>query len=135
MSNVFVVDANKQPLSPVHPGRARLLLTTGKAAVYRRYPFTIMLKRAIEQPAPAPLRLKIDPGATTTGFALVDDALGEVVWAAELFHRGARIKHALDTRRAVRRNRRSRKTRYRAPRFRNRGRKAGWLPPSLQSRV
>ena len=135
MSNVFVIDANNQPLAPVHPGRARLLLTTGKAAVYRRYPFTIMLKRAIEQPAPAPLRLKIDPGATTTGFALVDDACGEVVWAAELSHRGAEIRHALDTRRAVRRGRRSHKTRYRTSRYRNRGREAGWLPPSLRSRV
>lgn len=94
-----------------------------------------MLKRAIEQPAPAPLRLKIDPGASTTGLTLVDDARGEVVWAAELSHRGAEVKHALDTRRAVRRGRRSRKTRYRAPRFRNRRRKAGWLPPSLRSRV
>ena len=33
MSNVFVIDANKRPQDPVHPGRARLLLTAGKAAV------------------------------------------------------------------------------------------------------
>ena len=45
MSHVFVLDALPQPLTPVHPGRARLLLTAGKAAVYRTYPFTIMLKR------------------------------------------------------------------------------------------
>jgi hypothetical protein len=38
MSCVFVVDTNKQPLNPVHPGRARVLLTSGKAAVLRRYP-------------------------------------------------------------------------------------------------
>jgi hypothetical protein len=135
MSKVFVLDALKQPLTPVHPGRARLLLTVGKAAVYRRYPFTIILKREVEHPAPAPLRLKIDPGAKTTGLALVDDVSGEVVWAAELTHRGAAIKKALDTRRNVRRGRRSRKTRYRAPRFANRKRKKGWLPPSLISRV
>ncbi|GHO64870.1 hypothetical protein KSC_037620 [Ktedonobacter sp. SOSP1-52] len=92
MSNVFVVDPLKQPLTPVHPGRARRLLTTGKAAVYRTAPFTIILKREVEHPAPAPLRLKIDPGARTTGLALVDDAGGEVVWAAELTHRGAAIK-------------------------------------------
>ena len=41
MSKVFVLGTNKQPLGPVHPGRARLLLTQGKAAVLRRYPFTI----------------------------------------------------------------------------------------------
>ena len=135
MSQVFVLDALKQPLTPVHPGRARLLLTTGKAAVYRTYPFTIMLKRQVEQPAPAPLRLKIDPGATTTGLALVDDARGAVVWAAEVTHRGAEIKQALDTRRGVRHGRRSRRIRYRPARWANRRRKAGWLPPSLRLRV
>ncbi|GHO79942.1 hypothetical protein KSD_77130 [Ktedonobacter sp. SOSP1-85] len=135
MSNVFVLDTLKQALTPVHPGRARRLLATGKAAVYRTAPFTIILTREVEHPAPAPLRLKIDPGARTTGLALVDDAGEEVVWAAELTHRGAAIKKALDTRRAVRRGRRSRKTRYRAPRFANRRRRAGWLPPSLLSRV
>lgn len=44
LSNVFVLDAEKQPLDPVPPGRARILLTQGKAAVYRRYPFTLILK-------------------------------------------------------------------------------------------
>src|SRR5712691_9997003 len=135
MSNVFVVDTDKHPLTPVHPGRARLLLQAGKAAVYRKYPFTIILKRRVEEPAPASLRLKIDPGARTTGLALVDDARGEVIWAAELTHRGEAIKRALDKRRAIRRGRRSRMTRYRAPRFDNRRRRAGWLPPSLLSRV
>lgn len=135
MSKVFVLDALKQPLTPVHPGRARLLLTAGKASVYRKYPFTIILKRQVERPSPAPLRLKIDPGAKTTGLALVDDASGEVVWAAELTHRGTGIKKALDTRRRVRRSRRYRGTRYRPARWANRRRKAGWLPPSLLSRV
>ena len=41
MSKVFVLDSTKQSLNPVHPGRARLLLKHGKAAVYRRFPFTI----------------------------------------------------------------------------------------------
>src|SRR5262249_20780652 len=41
----------------------------------------------------------------------------------------------LDARRAIRRGRRNRKTRYREPRFDNRRRPEGWLPPSLESRV
>ena len=135
MSHVFVVDTEKQKLSPVHPGRARLLLKAGKAAVYRRDPFTLILQRRVEEPTPAPLRLKIDPGARTTGLALVDDVKGKVIWAAELTHRGAQIKKALDKRRAIRRGRRGRNTRYRAPRFDNRRRRSGWLPPSLLSRV
>ena len=57
MSKVFVLDTLKQPLTPVHPGRACLLLKAGKAAVYRRYPFTLILKRQTEQPVPALLQL------------------------------------------------------------------------------
>src|SRR5579859_1258796 len=135
MSYVFVLDTSQQPLSPVHPGRARLLLKEGKVAVYRSYPFTMILKKPVEAPTPAPLRLKIDPGARTTGLALVDDGNGEVVWAAELTHRGAEISKVLGKRRSIRRGRRSRETRYRAPRFSNRRRRVGWLPPSLLSRV
>ncbi len=135
MSHVFVIDTDKQPLAPVHPGRARLLLKAGKAAVYRRNPFILILKRPVEQPGPAPLRLKIDPGAKTTGLALVNDATGHILWAAELTHRGEQIKKALDKRRGVRRGRRSRQTRYRPARFANRRRARGWLPPSLLSRV
>jgi len=85
-----------------------------------------------------PLILKIDPGAETTGIVLLMKRRGqlEVVWAANLKHRGTFIKKRLDKRRGVRRSRRSRKTRYRQPRFKNRkGRPCGWLPPSLQSRV
>ena len=60
MSNVFVLDSKKRPLEPIHPGRARRLLKEEKAAVYRRYPFTLILKRQVEAPAPAPLRLKAE---------------------------------------------------------------------------
>jgi 5-methylcytosine-specific restriction endonuclease McrA len=135
LSKVFVIDSYYQPLNPVHPGRARLLLKQGKASVYRRFPFTIILKAIIEQPMVAPLRLKIDPGSKTTGIAVVNEKSGEVVFAANLEHRGEEIKKRLDDRRAIRRSRRHRKTRYRAPRFNNRKRKKGWLPPSLESRV
>jgi 5-methylcytosine-specific restriction endonuclease McrA len=135
LSKVFVIDSYYQPLNPVHPGRARLLLNQGKAAVYRRFPFTIILKQAVERPQVEPLRLKIDPGSHTTGLALINDASGEVIFAANLSHRGEAIKKRLDARRAVRRNRRNRKTRYRKPRWRNRRRPEGWLPPSLESRV
>jgi len=135
LSHVFVLDAEKQPLDPVHPGRARMLLTQGKAAVYRRYPFTLILKETVSSPQVQELRVKIDPGSKKTGLAIVNDVSGKVVWAAEITHRGDAIKQALDQRRAVRRNRRQRKTRYRKPRFANRRRRNGGLPPSLESRV
>jgi len=135
LSNVFVLDTNHQALNPVHPARARLLLSWGQAAVFRRYPFTIILKGALDHPVLAPLRLKLDPGSKTTGIAIVNDATGEVVFAAELTHRGQAIKERLDTRRAVRRSRRARKTRYRKPRFDNRRRASEWVPPSRESRL
>jgi len=145
MSKVFVLDTKKRPLAPTHPARARQLLNKGKASVYCRYPFTIILKREVAKVNPQPFRLKIDPGSKTTGLAILNDRTGEVVWAAELQHRGWQIKAALDSRRAVRRSRRNRKTRYRKARFNNRTRPKGssiplhrpqgWLPPSLISRV
>ena len=135
MSKVFVLDTQTRPLNPVHPGRARLLLTQGRAAVFRYYPFTIIMREEVHDAPSEPLRLKIDPGSQTTGLAVVNDATGEVVWAAELTHRGTTIKARLAQRRALRRSRRHRKTRHRAPRFLNHRRAAGWLPPSLESRV
>jgi 5-methylcytosine-specific restriction endonuclease McrA len=136
MQRVLVLDINKQPLMPCHPARARQLLREGKAVVYRRAPFTIILRERAGGET-QPVELKLDPGSKTTGIAMV--VTGQrgrrVVWAAELHHRGERIRKALADRRAVRRSRRQRKTRYRKPRFLNRTRKAGWLPPSLESRV
>lgn len=135
MSNVFVVDTNKQPLDPVHPARARKLLSRGKAAVLKRYPFTIILKRALDDPVVAELRVKIDPGSKTTGLALVNDLSGEIIFAAELSHRGQAIKESLDDRRGVRRGRRHRHTRYRKPRWQSQRRRVGWLSPSIMSRI
>ena len=135
MSKVFVLDTNKQPLNPIHPGRARMLLSQGKAAVFRQDPFTLILKQEVSNPKVEPLRVKIDPGAKVTGLALVNDNTGVVVWAGELQHRGLQIRDALTSRRQLRRSRRNRKTRYRKPRFLNRTRCQKWLPPSLMSRV
>lgn len=136
MSKVFVLDTNKQQLNSVNPGRARTLLDSGKAAIFKRAPFTIILKAAIDAPSVADLRIKIDPGSKTTGIAIVNDQSGEVVFAAELTHRGQQIKSSLDDRRGVRRGRRNRHTRYRNARWSNRRNKEkGWLPPSLQSRI
>jgi len=167
MCKVFVLDTDKKPLDPIHQAKARQLLRNKKAAVFRRFPFTLIVKEAKPDAPVSPLRLKIDPGAKTTGFALVkdstkrqgagggkrgettpdsspllpapcslaSDSTGEVVFAAELKHRGFAIRDALTSRREVRRSRRNRKTRYRAPRFLNKTRPQGWLAPSLHSRV
>ena len=134
MSNyVFVLDTNKQPLLPCTPGMARSLLKAGKAAVFRQYPFTIILKKVIQANQIKPCQLKLDPGSVTTGIAILQD--NKLIWAAELTHRGQQIKDDLESRRSLRRSRRGRKTRYRKPRFLNRTREKGWLAPSLEHRV
>ncbi len=137
MNRVFVFDANKTPLMPCSPARAGRLLKAKRAAVYRMQPFTIILKYRVE-PHPQPVEFKVDPGSKTTGLALVGilPTQGRVVlWAANLAHRGQTIRERLSSRRVLRRGRRYRKIRYRTPRFLNRTRPAGWLAPSLRSRV
>ena len=136
MQRVLVVGANREPLMPCHPARARMLLRQGRAAVLRRCPFTIVLKERSTGECQH-IELKVGPGSKESGIALVAAfTKGKaVVWGMALEHRGQRIKACLDSRRALRRTRRNRKTRYRAPRFNNRTRPKGWLPPSLMSRV
>jgi hypothetical protein len=136
MQRVFVLSSNKKPLMPCHPARARKLLSSGRAAVYRRYPFTIILKDRKDGNTQA-VELKYDPGSKTTGIALVAKFKRKLqsIWAAHLNHRGDAIRLALEKRRAIRRSRRNRKTRYRPARYDNRRKPEGWLPPSLRSRV
>ena len=133
MSNyVLVLDTNKKPLTPCKPSMARSLLKADKAAVYRLYPFTIILPKKVRD-TPTSCQLKIDPGSQTTGLALLLNDL--VIWAGELTHRGQQIKDTLLRRCQLRRGRRNRKTRYRQARFLNRKHPDGWLAPSLEHRV
>jgi 5-methylcytosine-specific restriction endonuclease McrA len=129
---VFILDTHKKPLMMATPRRARELLNKGKAAVFRRYPFTLILKQAVEA-LKSSLELRIDPGSKVTGLALVTPSC-EVIWGMELEHRGSQISQALTKRAGFRRSRRNRNTRYRKKRF-NRHKLSGWLAPSLMHRV
>ena len=129
---VFVLDTRKIPLTPCLPSVASRLLDTGKAAVFRMFPFTIILKKEVDA-TPEPVELKIDPGSKTTGLAILLGA--KVIFAAELTHRGQAISASLKSRAALRGGRRARHTRYRRPRLLKRTRPKGWLAPSLQHRV
>lgn len=139
-NRVFVVGKHHEPLMPCHPARARALLKAGRAVIHRRFPLVIRLKDRATGAA-QPVLIKLDPGARTTGVALVraeqsNTQAQHVLFAADLEHRGTQIRDALTQRSAFRRSRRNRKTRYRAPRFLNRGGdKRGWLPPSLRHRL
>jgi 5-methylcytosine-specific restriction endonuclease McrA len=148
--SVFVLDKGKRPLMPCSEKRARKLLESGRARVHRLFPFAIrLIDRTIEESDLQPLRLSIDPGSKVTGLALcrmeeaIDASTGEISepvmhisFLMELVHRGQQIKKDLHSRAALRRGRRSRNLRYRAPRFLNRKNKGeGWIAPSLMHRV
>ena len=148
--SVFVLDQCKRPLMPCSQKRARKLLEAGRARVHRMFPFAIrLIDRQIATSDLQPKRLSLDPGSKTTGLALcrveqvVDAATGEIAapvmhisFLMDLVHRGQAIKDALHSRSAMRRTRRSRNLRFRAPRFLNRGGdRKGWIAPSLMHRV
>lgn len=83
-------------------------------------------------------RIKIDPGSKHTGIAVVCNETGDVMLYMQIEHRGEQVKKNLDARKGARRNRRSRETRYRRPKFRpgreqETARPDGWLPPSVKS--
>ena len=131
---VFVLDKSKKPLDTIADAEARILLKNKLAVVHKVYPFTIRLKDNSCGSKDRAYTVKIDPGSKHTGIAIVDDN-NQVVMLAEIEHRGHIIKINLDKRRAVRRSRRQRNTRYRPARFLNRTRPDGWLAPSVKSRA
>ena len=127
---VFVLNKHGKPLMPCTPGKARRLLKQGKAKVVCMTPFTIQLlygSSGYKQDVTA----GIDAGYKTVGYSAVT-AKRELI-AGELELRDD-IKRLLEKRREYRRARRSRKW-YRKPRFDNRKRKDGWLPPSLEHKL
>ena len=144
---VITLDKHKKPLGVCSERRARILLTKKRACIYRYYPFTIIVKDADinKMESRDEYRIKIDPGAKYTGIAVVRIKDNVVVFYQQIEHRGEMVKSNLDTRRMTRRNRRSRETRYRKPKWGNNQkakdskasydspRPAGWLPPSVKS--
>ena len=131
---VFVLDRSKKPLDMITNAEARILLRKKLAVIHKIYPFTIRLRDNSCVSNDKTYIVKLDPGSRTTGVAIVDDK-DAVVMLAEIEHRGNVVKRNMDSRRAVRRHRRNRKTRYREARFLNRTRPQGWLAPSVKSRA
>ena len=116
---------------PTTPRRARRWLTAKCARVVRLEPFTIRLRFATQEHV-QPAQAGVDTGSKVVGIAATTN--GEVVFQAEVHLRND-ITQKMTQRRHYRRNRRGRKTRYRQPRYANRRRPTGWLPPSLRSKA
>ena len=132
-----VFSSDGQPLMPTHPARARKLMQKGRAVPHHvKGLFGIrLLDRTRAQSSVQDVAINIDPGAQTTGIAVVaDDAVSSrtVLAALEIKHRAFIVQATLARRRAYRRTRRGR-LRFRPKRFNNRRRKPGTLPPSVDS--
>jgi len=128
---LFVKNKKNQPLMPCKSQKARLLIRADKAKIINYKPFTIQLLIATGETV-QPISLGIDTGAKYIGFAVTS---GTKVFGKGTIELRDDVSKLLTTRRAYRRSRRNRKTRYRQPKFLNRNKSAGWLPPSVQSRV
>lgn len=129
---VFLLNADESFLTMIHPAKARRLQRQGKAAVFRFYPYVLILRNQIENPVLPNYILKIDPGSQWTGFAI--QCGDSILFRMELKHRGNLIKSDLQKRANFRRERRFRSLRYRKKRF-NRAKNDGWLAPSLRHRL
>lgn len=131
---VYVLDIDGQPLMPTaRHGKVRRLLNSHLAKVVKRCPFTIQLLYQSTKET-QPVSLGVDAGSKHIG--LVATTEKKVVYQEELAPRNDVVK-LLSARRALRRSRRNRKTRYRKSRFNNRvhSKHKGWLAPSVEVKI
>ena len=141
-AKVFVVDKKERPLMPCSPRIARLLLRSERARIFKHaYTgfFAIKLNYVPKKHYLQKNVIGIDTGSKKIGVAILrkdknDDKVTRVVTRLyEVTMRGDEITKNLDQRRMYRRNRRSRKTRYRKPRWMNRRNsiKKGRISPTM----
>ena len=129
---VYVLSQHGQPLMPTeNHAKVLALLKHGKAKVIQRCPFTIQLLYESTTHTQK-INLGIDAGSKTIGVSATTDS--KVLYESEVVLRND-IVELLSGRRALRNSRRSRKTRYRKPRFDNRKKPDGWLAPSIRQKI
>lgn len=129
-----VLDQNGKPLMPTtRLGKVYRLLKTKKAHIVSYEPFTIQLNYKPDTHIIQPMTLGVDSGAIHSGYSIANEH--REYYNSEIIARD-NISRNLSNRHMYRQSRRSRKTRYRKPRFNNRkDKKKGWLPPSLKQKV
>ncbi|WP_318433686.1 RNA-guided endonuclease IscB [Photobacterium leiognathi] len=130
---VFVLNKNGKALMPCKPQKARVLLKRDDAKVVKRTPFIIKLIGGCSG-YKQNLIAGMDTGSKYIGCAVV--GLGKVIYQANIAIR-QNVSKKMQQRTMYRRNRRSRKCRYRPARWANRAsmRKKGRIAPSIKSKV
>ncbi|MHA2270506.1 MAG: RNA-guided endonuclease IscB [Candidatus Hodarchaeales archaeon] len=129
--SVMVLNMRGQPLMPTTPQKASRLLKEQKAKVVQRFPFMLQLRYATGENK-QDVELGLDPGYIQSGFSITTEK--KELMAGEVHFR-MDVSQKLTERRMYRQTRRSRKTRYRPPRFANRRRAKGRLAPSMQHKL
>ena len=127
---VYVQNKDGEPLMPCKPAKAKHLLRDNKATIIQLTPFTIRLNWDCENNKQE-IIVGLDTGAINVGCSAVSK--NKVLYASETKLR-TNIKKKMQRRMKYRRTRRN-KLRYRQPRFNNRTRPKGWLPPTLRSKL
>lgn len=130
---VYVLNKDGSPLMPTNRnGKVYRLLKAGKAKVVSRTPFTIQLLYETATNETQPISLGVDAGSKHIGLSATTE--DKVLYEADIKLRDD-IVDLIASRRALRRSRRNRKTRYRPARFNNRKKCAGWLAPSVRQKI
>ena len=114
-------------LMPCKPAKAKKLLENNKAIVIKYKPYTIQLLFKCENKVQN-VKLGIDSGSKFIGFSAITDK-SELISGTVFLDDKTSSRQT--ERRMYRRGRRNKKW-YRKPRFLNRKKPAGWLPPSIQ---
>jgi hypothetical protein len=124
----YVLNQRGRSLMPCSARKARVLLKKGDAHVVRTNPFfVIQLNKATGEQVQE-CSIGIDSGSKNVGFSVVTDKKEIVAGTLVLDNKTSdRL-----TERAMYRKGRRNKLWYRKPRFNNRTKHAGWLPPSVQ---
>ncbi len=129
MPSVPVVDKNQSPLMPTTATKARRLIKAGQATPFwNKGVFCIRLNYVPQRVYSQPIAVGVDPGSKREGFSVKSEAhtyLNIQTTTPDW------VSQKLAERANLRRNRRYRKTPYRANR-KNRAR--GGLPPSTKAR-
>jgi hypothetical protein len=112
---------------PCSPRKTRILLKEGRAKAIKNHPLVIQLTQATGEQIQK-CSLGIDSGAKNVGFSVITDKK-EIVTGELILDQ--KTSERLTEKRMYRRNRRN-KLWYRKPRFNNRKKSDGWLPPSIQ---
>lgn len=126
---VFVQNKDGKALMPCSVRQARLLLRSKKAVVIKKFPFMIRLTFG-SSGYKQKVSLGIDSGYENIGFSAISETKELISGVVKL---DGKTSERLTERKMYRRGRRNRLW-YRKPRFNNRSKPEGWLPPSVQRR-